>query len=170
MSKNGTPNTPNNPVPLAVHDGVRHSDKARFSPPSWESGDIGLKTISLAERTVCEPLRLPSSTTTRAPPGATRLHSTAVAAALLRPEKRGRGEGHERSSTIEHNQSIGSLNNVSNNLGLHAADEFPERGTYEMTGCCASGQKRDTGEMRGWRGTLVSLPDDWKGTLRRSCQ
>lgn len=54
----------------------------RITSPGPEEGDDGLSTICLAERTVCEPLALPSSTSTSAPPGATRLHITAVAAAL----------------------------------------------------------------------------------------
>lgn len=63
-------------------------------PPGSKEGDDDLSTICLAERTVCDPLALPSSTSNSAPPGATKLHITAVAAALC-AHKSNKNRNHE---------------------------------------------------------------------------
>lgn len=68
------------------------------SPGSEE--DVRLSTICLAERTVCDPFALPSSTSTRTPPGATKLHITAVAAALRELNK-----GQALAATNHQNQA-----------------------------------------------------------------
>lgn len=66
--------------------------------------DVRLSTICLAERTVCDPFTLPSSTSTKTPPGATKLHITAVAAALreLNKGQAAGATGHQIKQEIKH--------------------------------------------------------------------
>lgn len=62
----------------------------------WDGDVEGRSTISRAERSVCEPLAVPSSTSTKTPPGATKLHITAVAAALNDDKKQAAQEYEPR--------------------------------------------------------------------------